>query len=523
MSQRPLLEHLSTIALLGTERRSIDLPTVEGSLGELLAGLDLEVQERALLGAAAALGVHQRAGVQPISIGDPPPPCDPDPLPRCAPAAAIHLIAMLEGAQISLLPEWLESASAKGFRVPEEFLPALLERGVKNRDLRELLPSVVGKRGAWLARQNRDWGYLGGDLNESEWTTGDRASRLALLRMLRLSDPAHARDLLASTWNEETAEDREVFLVTFIDGLTTEDEAFLEEALGDRRKDVRSGAVELLASLPESALVRRITELAEPLLQLKKGSRSGLEVIPPDEYTAAMAHAGINKQPLYGMGEKAGWLMGILSLVPPSYWSRRFDRSASELIGLVKKNEWKEAIITGWSTSAVRQKDEAWGEALLDAALDKKIQVDIAFAIQALSERRREEILIAILRGDRSFSYEHPAFTILLSVSRPWSQKLSSEILRRMKQLVGNSKEQAPWRWIPLFETAALAMPSALYREIWALSQQVASDDNYWKEMFEKMSATLQFRHEMLAALEPLSGASVEKFHGTSLRLTTND
>lgn len=147
-------EHV-TAALLGTERR--DPP--------VLAEAPADPGDRAgrLLDQAALLAVRRRAGRAPAAVAPEPvalaPVEDAPVVPR---AAAARLRRILGGEQIRVLPEWLDAAAARGFRVPAQTLPDLLERGRGDRVLRAPIARASGRRGVWLALQNTDWAYLVG-------------------------------------------------------------------------------------------------------------------------------------------------------------------------------------------------------------------------------------------------------------------------------------------------------------------------------------------------------------------------
>ncbi len=299
-------------AIIGTERNAPALPVRNDALGDVLTGLDAKAREASLLSAAAAVALYERAGQLPaVDTQSLPVPADVDDVLCCNARAAQHLSWMLSGEFKEVLPEWLAVLAAANQRVPEESLPALLALGKTNESLREAIGKVIGKRGVWVAQQNSDWDYIVASLDESHWQTGARNARLALLQQMRANDPARARELVAATWNEEKPEDRAAFVATFITGLSLEDESFLEAALDDRRKEVRKVAADLLARLPESALVARMIERVKPLITYKRKflGKDELVVVLPEMCDKAMQRDGIELKPPHpGIGEKAWWL-----------------------------------------------------------------------------------------------------------------------------------------------------------------------------------------------------------------------
>jgi len=158
-----LWNEITNTALIGCERKplSIQSPGQPGNglsadkLGALLSQLDQNDREGALLGAAAAVSLYERAGSLPSKGAWPlPEACEVDAMPRCGERAAIHLSMILGGEYPELLPEWLTQVAATGKRAPEELLPPLLELGRMRQDLRQSILPVLGARGRWLAAQS---------------------------------------------------------------------------------------------------------------------------------------------------------------------------------------------------------------------------------------------------------------------------------------------------------------------------------------------------------------------------------
>ena len=147
-----------------------------------------------------------------------------------------------------------------------------------------MIMAVLGQRGEWLAAQNPDWLYATQRDEKDVWETGDREERLLLLEHLRTVDPNNARELLATTWSQESAKDRVAFLEKFAIGLNASDEPFLNEALHDRSVEVRRVARSLLGRLP-SDFSRRLKELANQVLSFKKPliGKARIEVALPED------------------------------------------------------------------------------------------------------------------------------------------------------------------------------------------------------------------------------------------------
>jgi hypothetical protein len=268
-------------ALLGTARQPFQPSAVfagEEGLGDLTRSLAAETPETALLGAAAAGFLFERAGVTlPVEAGSLFPPAPPETLRPCSPRSRQHLNRLLDGRHYEVLQEWLVAVAGAGKRLPEEMLPEMFGLMESQPDLTPFIEPTLGERGKWLAAQNPDWTLYAGPGPEAareNWETGSKASRVAFLKQLRATDADQARTLLQETWASEGADQRAALLGTFEQNLSQADEPFLEEKLDDRSKEVRRVAADLLAHLPGSALVGRMIARADPALEYnlpKKG------------------------------------------------------------------------------------------------------------------------------------------------------------------------------------------------------------------------------------------------------------
>ena len=374
---------LTQLALLGTGRSALPEVSGETPLAAMAAGLDRADTESALLGMVALSSLHSSAGVLPQRDLQPAPAAaGVESCARAGAAAAGYLSGFLGGENAELLPEWLRLCAEAGCVVPPEFLPALLAWRPSHEELRALKLPVLGERGRWIAQSLPAWAWVTGAVAEDEtaWETGEPAARLALLRRVRMSDPARARELLAATWKDETPDDREAFAASIAGNPQPEDEPFLTACLEDKRKDVRRTAFETLSRLPGSGFSRRMRERVEPLLhftpaeagsllKLRKGKPATLEVTLPDACDKPMQRDGVEAKPPRGTGEKTWWLIQMLQAAPLGGWEEKWQTPPADLIAAAQAAESGKDILQAWQKAACIQRNAAWAEALLHSGL----------------------------------------------------------------------------------------------------------------------------------------------------------
>ena len=508
MSQRhfqmSLWTEIINTALIGCERKSLSLNGAADRLGGLLAQLDQNDREGALLGAAAVVSLYERAGSFPLKDAQPLlEACEPDDAPRCSERAAIHLAVMLRGERQWLLPEWLEKVAERGRRATEELLPPLLEFGRVQEGLREAILPVLGARGRWLAAQNPCWDYARGKFDETLWETGSREQRLAFLTELRNREPASARELLAAAWPQESPKDRVDFLNMFGKDLGLDDEAFLESALDDRRKEVRVAAADLLARLPESALRRRMLERARPLLRFKlnRQKRKALEITLPEVCDKKMQRDGIEPKPYFqGIGEKAWWLQQLLGRIPPTVWRQESGWAISELIEAAKRSEWKNVLLEGWSQAACLCRDVEWADALLAETFEKGQAVS---TFRILPQERQEAFIIGLLRNDPSLHTSKPARNYLAECRGRWGEELSRVVVDSLLYHAVNDGFKVVWWWADIIPTIGCRLDPALIHEAVTRLTEATKASSERAPALERFLDFIQLRHEMLEEITP--------------------
>jgi len=494
-----LWNEITNTALIGCERKPLSLNPQADKLGGLLTQLGQSDREGALLGAAAVVSLYGRAGSLPSKDTRPlPEPCQPDDAPRCSGLSGIHLATMLRGEYQQLAPEWLSKVAAAGRRAPEELLPPLLELGRIQEDLREAILTVLGARGRWLAAQNPDWDYAVGGLDERLWETGSRERRLSFLAEMRRRDAARARELLMSSWAQESPKDRADLLPLFGYGLSLDDESFLESALDDRRKEVRRAAADLLTRLPESALRQRTLERVRPLLtfKLNRLRRKTIEVTLPEACDKAMQRDGVEPKPYsHGVGEKAWWLQQMLGVIPPGVWPRESGWTIRELIEGAERCDWKSALIEGWSQAARLHRDGEWADALL-AETYKQGQVEYLF--QVLPPARQEAFIIELLKKDPSLHTSKPARSYVATCWRQWGEQLSRAVMNSLLHHAATDRFKDGWMWSGFTDYIGCRLDPALIPETISRLTDATKPPAERAPAIEQFLNFIQFRHEML-------------------------
>ncbi|MEU8531109.1 DUF5691 domain-containing protein [Streptomyces sp. NPDC048629] len=510
-------EDLVPAALLGTDRRGGAAP-------------------EAVLDAAAVHTVRRRAGLRAGAVAEPPEAAPPDERARLPEPARRRLGQLLAGRAApapaggrrgaapdvaELLPQWLAAAGLHGYKAPASALPALLDAARARTDLRPLALAFAGPRGLWLARQNPEWrfalrGAAGGaalpPTDDTEqvrrlWDEGLFAERVALLAAVRAEAPGAARELLASTWATERAEDRLMFLDSLRAGLSDADEDFLETALTDRSRNVRATAAGLLSALPASALAARMADRAASCIALDRtgdrtGDRSALVVEAPHECDAAMQRDGMVPTPPPGRGERSWWLGQLVESAPLSCWPARLGgRSPAEIVALPVADDWQPELHAAWCRAAVRQGDAAWSRALLGSPSTSSL-AERAKLLATLEEDERADWVAGFVSAHGLSE----AFQLLGVCAVPWAGPLGRAVVDALD--IARDAGSYPWSFSGVMGLAERCLDPAAAPQLEALTTLATESEDaspgaagYWSEAFQRLVSTLRLRAAMHAEL----------------------
>ena len=486
-------------AVVGTEQREFKLATSEDELGSLLAQIDNTDREGSLLTAASVVTLYRSAGIAPaVDTQASPEVADQDDASRGNAAAGQHLALMLAGEFREVLPEWLEAMSKAGKRVPEEYLPELLDLGRAEISLRRMIVAVMGRRGEWLAAQNPDWVYATQREEKELWETGNREERLLLLEHLRTTDPAKALELLATTWSQESAKDRTAFLEKFASGVSSSDEPFLNEALGDRSVEVRRVARHLLASLPNSEFSQRLQALVDQVVSFKKPliGKARIEVTLPEDPIAWLKanEIEIDNPPVNAtnqLGPKAWALKEMVSLIPITHWNEIWKKTPLEIVRTAGESDWRSSFVLGFASATQRDRDHDWIEALIELKSNDQYYLQMTAPAAYLPAARLEALILQLLKSEQDQLSAAYAARLLHLHRSSWSDQLSRTIVKsviksnRLHELKPFARYVSP----DLYDELATGWPT---EPEW---------QSAWSKPLDAFQSLLAFRRDMHRAI----------------------
>jgi hypothetical protein len=235
-------------------------------------------------------------------------------------------------------------------------------------------------------------------------------------------------------------------------------------------------------------------------------------VTPPAAIDAQWQRDGIDMRAPGGQDERAWWLRGVLSYVPPSHWEERFGAAPAGLVDAARRAAWSLAVYEGWSHAAVLHVDGRWATVLHDWwAQDTSSENAYGLpTLRALLTRvmPAHELEVRALRGLAGAASAEVAGwdEILASIPTPWSVPFGTQVLHGLRDVVqkaGRTRTSHPRVWSRALAHAALALPPACLvqaLEPWDLPQSEAHDWHLreWHRQLKAFTDTIHIRQQVV-------------------------
>lgn len=397
------IEQLIKTALLGTARASVhQIEWPEPVAKKLKSASDETDPETLLLHGAALLFAYQQGGHQFTKVDIPEDVADEESKPYCSGHSKQILKNILAEQNIALLNLWIQACKQAKQICHPELLPELLDMGNKHILLRADILSVMGERGKWLVSKNPQWQYAI-QTQEQIWEVGKAEERKALLTQLREENPQAALILLQSSWKNESAEMRAELLRVLELHPSTKDVPFLEEALHDKSKKVKSVALNLLLLQENSSVAQKISSAAAEILVVKN-SKSFFGLKGPSIHfiqgnvNPQLADYDINVESLdKNFSDIEYYLYELLKVISPLYWEKHFQIEGAVIIQAFQKDEKLTKFLPALMDACVLHQNEKWASAFISVlqkgkwALPKDKQYLTQELLQVLAPQDKEE------------------------------------------------------------------------------------------------------------------------------------
>ncbi len=464
------MDALSKLALVGTSGAP---PESEDPLArEVLAAFEGEPVERRVLLAAGARAVGRAAGYVPTTIAAAPSAAERSDRGTIVPRLADAISDMLER-EDEILEEALAAIAKRGLELPPALLPRAL--AVNDPDVRNWLRPVLGTRAKWLAGFEPNFAWIltsGASLEELHKTfeEGTTDAREAALVEARTIDPAAARGWTERSFPSEKADVRARFVLALRTGLAMDDEPFLEKTLDDRGRDVRDAAASLLARLPASAFVARMTERAR---------KYALD--PPTQVSPADIRDGLSAK-----GTRAFWLERIVASVPPSVFG-----DPASFLDRARTTDWADAVIGGLVFSATAARDVPWLEALAELLRsgDEDAEEALHQVLEALPIDKRIMQLAAMLEKPNAKLSIADALSTLPPL---WPDRLSRKWLNVVEKKIDGGVSWGD-AWVASLRVGARRISPAGFNALREVLLRAASEP-VWKAAAEDAFEVIRLR-----------------------------
>jgi hypothetical protein len=489
---------LTRTALLGTSRVTPAFPTPQGATW--LAEAD--TPETQVLQMAAALQLYRRAGYEPDRYQG----TFPDPAPReLLPIASAHALQGLhltvDGPLAVLWGDWVRAAQVAGVRVSPAWVPKMLDRGVKQPEVWYDLAAIVGERGRWLSAQYHAWHYLQVEALIARWETLPSNLRVQAVTALRHKNPGAARDVIAHYCATSPASERVKLAGVLAIGLSADDEPVLEHLRTGATGETRNKITELLARLPDSALVQRMQTRLAQLVKLEP-QRSGLKtllshVTGATTYTLTITEAWTPDAEAERDGlEVSQTVLSIIEQcierIPPRWWETHYHISIPDLLHTLAAQNHRD-----WWTvlghAAVRFADSRMAEALVVAG------ASLVPLISALLPQPLTRLLREMSLSQSDYYSATPLWTALATYAHPWSDALALAVLDLMERHATSHSVAYP---LSQAHTAVKLFARFPLKGAWMAQLEASFFAKYpWKPVREIAYQVLEYRRELLSTL----------------------
>lgn len=394
----------------------------------------------------------------------------------------------------SLIYLWLKLCNNKNLLVEPETLPALLDLGTKRKELRNIIKTVVGKRGEWLMKLNPDWSvYISQPGVEGAWQTGTPEERKEIIRELRLTDPLSAIELLKSTWDTEGANDKAAFLDMLRINLSEKDLPWLQ-SLKEKGQKVNTLLQDLLKSIPGSSVVESYWTILREHSRIKNGkallgmiNKSTLEIDDDLQVPEEVFKSGIEKlSSSKNITDTQYITFQLIAAIPPSCWNKHLNESTKNIIELFQKEKHTSYYIQALAQASIRFNDVQWITDILNFAKTDLFDPIAPLLIKSLPSSLRNDFALRFIEHK-----PQEIIAVMCEQDEEWSHALAKEILKYTSNEVYLYNKG-------FYRPASALIPVSVVSELDSLGPKEEVKKPYWINQAYELKRILELKKQVI-------------------------
>ncbi len=224
---------------------------------------------------------------------------------------------------------------------------------------------------------------------------------------------------------------------------------------------------------------RRRLHVELPVTLDKEAVRDGLEPSPPASRK---------------VGERAWWLIQMVSIVPPSHWTNRFGCDARTLVEAITETEYRAELLAALTQAAGRYADPAWLAELLRQAMGAGAEESsIVDLINVAPPSARGPLLEQALESSSAATFP---FGLLSSIHTEWSPETTRRAFDLLGQRVRAESQQYAFPRTTLLDWGRRAHIDTAVAAIERIDSS-CPDPSPWRNAVEALKETIGFRAAM--------------------------
>lgn len=426
-------EHVINTAMLGTDKLMIGNTELPEEIVQIANAIEasetLDIEEK-YLKKASIIYNYRQCGFVPLQKQDIPlNKANAETSPYCSDLASGVLNDILEDGNDLLLELWLTHCDKSQQLILPDVLPTILDKAQKNQTLQTLAIKCSGNRGTWLSNLNPLWDFFTVLPDEEIWQSGTLAQRVVLLKKMRQTEPAKAREWLQQTWTQENAANKVDLLKTLKTNCTPADLPWLESLLAEKGQKVKDEVIAILKQIPGSSIVKRYEDLLQQSVILKKEkalmgmmTKVSIQQRLPAAVDESIYKSGVEKLsgPKSNITDEQFVIYQLVCAVPPSFWEKQFDALPIQVIEYFEK--YADALVAALSMAVSRFDQKEWMPYFLNH--ENKFYMDF---VNVLPTAERDKYLLRLLKKEAQNIIPEA-----LKCNQEWGDELALAVIREM-------------------------------------------------------------------------------------------